>query len=211
MIAEPDVTLTDLGLALEGAVFAWLLARPGTAGQPLRRWFVLFFAASAVAALLGAIVHGLRAPLLWPLVLFAIGVTAFAACGAGTAMLLSTEAARRSMRLAVVGLACYGALVFAAPQAFTLAILAYLPATILLLIAFARASRMRGESAVGFGVLGLLLTLVAAALQQARVALPALSHNTLYHLVQAAALAMIFAGTRSLVAHAPADGAGRDG
>ena len=78
-ITDPAVTLTDYGLAIECVVFLALLARPQATDPTLRMWFVLFFAAAAVGALLGGTVHGFfkaadsrgRA-ILWPLTLLSI-------------------------------------------------------------------------------------------------------------------------------------------
>ena len=55
-VLEPDVTLTDIGLALECAIFAALLLR--ARGSPARRWFAAFFGVVGVAAALGAVEHG---------------------------------------------------------------------------------------------------------------------------------------------------------
>lgn len=58
VISEPDVTLTDYGLAIECAAFAYLLSRRGCRGDPLRTSFMLFFASTALAAFTGGAVHG---------------------------------------------------------------------------------------------------------------------------------------------------------
>jgi len=57
-LLEPDVALTDFGLAIECAwLVGWLHWR-APAGGPLRTWFVVFFAALGMGALLGGIAHG---------------------------------------------------------------------------------------------------------------------------------------------------------
>jgi hypothetical protein len=82
MMTEPDVALTDYGLAIECALFSYLLYRRG-GQQPLRGWFVLFFASTGLAAFTGGTVHGFFLDvetkgyaILWPLTLVAIGITA---------------------------------------------------------------------------------------------------------------------------------------
>src|SRR5258707_4583064 len=57
-MTEPDVTLTDYGIALECAILAGLLYRCRSGRGDLRRPFVLFFASSALGALAGGTVHG---------------------------------------------------------------------------------------------------------------------------------------------------------
>ena len=57
LMKEADVTITDYLLALEAFAFAVLIARSAT-GTALQRWFVIFFAATAAASLVGGTVHG---------------------------------------------------------------------------------------------------------------------------------------------------------
>ena len=79
-LLEPDVALTDFGLTIEClALAAWLHWR--TPMNPMRTWFVIFFAALGIAALLGGITHGfLDDPrstlygLTWSATLLAIGI-----------------------------------------------------------------------------------------------------------------------------------------
>jgi hypothetical protein len=195
-VSGADVVLTDLGLALECSAFAlWLRAHaaPGAVG----RWLVALFAASAAAPLLGGVYHALYtdleswgARILWPTTLFAVGVVALT-CGALAAhLLLGPSAARIAVRAAAVVLGVYAALLVAGWQAFFGAVVIYLPAVLLLLAASLRRS--------GVAALGLAITLVAAAVQQAQVGLPALGlgHNAVYHLIQAVGFALFFAGSR---------------
>ena len=60
-MTEPDVALTDYALFVECAAFAWLIARRPTDLMTLRRWTVLFFVFTALAALFGGTVHGFYA------------------------------------------------------------------------------------------------------------------------------------------------------
>jgi len=48
MITEPDVTFTDYGLAIECALFTYLLHRQGSLQRQLKTWFMLFFMRSPV-------------------------------------------------------------------------------------------------------------------------------------------------------------------
>src|SRR5689334_2512467 len=90
MITEPAVTLTDYGLAIECALFTYLLSSRGDRHQRLRPWFVLFFASASVAALTGGTAHGFFPnvettgyAVLWPATFLALGVTALAAWAIG--------------------------------------------------------------------------------------------------------------------------------
>src|SRR5439155_373154 len=81
-MTEPDVTLTDVGLAIECGIFALLIARRWPPAMPLSLWFAVFFASIGVAALAGAAVHGRFLPdstsTQWLVPLVALGVTALA-------------------------------------------------------------------------------------------------------------------------------------
>ncbi len=57
-MTEPDVTLTDYALALEGILFLVLLQRGHARPWGLRSWFSLFFASVSAASLCGGTVHG---------------------------------------------------------------------------------------------------------------------------------------------------------
>jgi hypothetical protein len=87
-------------------------------------------------------------------------------------------------------------------DSFGIAIAHYLPATLFLLFAFALLYGRGRRSAMLAGVIGMVLTLVAAYVQQRRIAVHPVyfNHNALYHLVQAIALALLFMASRGLLA-----------
>lgn len=201
MITEPDVTLTDYGLAVECALFAYLLARRGDRGQPLRSWFALFFGATGTAAGAGGTLHGffldersIGAAILWPAALVAIGVAALSAWGIGARIHFSTSLARWISIAAAVEFAGYAVVVLFVTQAFAIAVLNYLPAAAFLTVVFILAYRRTRERAVRVGLVGLALTFVASGLQQGGVVLHPVyfNHNALYHLIQAVALFLVF-------------------
>ncbi len=199
---EPDVTLTDIGLALECAIFAALLLR--ARGSPARRWFAAFFGVVGVAAALGAVEHGFvadkassAATIVWTGTLLAVGLAAVAGWGAAARLVLDERAARVVTIGAAVAFAAYTAVVVLVDRRFAVAIAFYLPAAIFLLVAFLLAAR-RGDARVNAGAWGLGLTFVAAAVQQGRVGLHPryFNHNALYHLIQGAGLFLVFRGAR---------------
>ncbi|MGH7408224.1 MAG: DUF6962 family protein [Candidatus Methylomirabilales bacterium] len=208
MITEPDVTLTDYGLAIECALFTYLLYRRGGRPQPLRTWFAVFFGSASVASLTGGTVHGffldvktVGYAILWPATLVAIGVTALSTWAIGARIQFSAGVARGISIGAAVGFAGYCVVVLFVAQTFRIAVLNYLPAAIFLLgvltIAYARVRER--EVLVGMG--GLVLIFVAAGVQQGGVALHPVyfNHNALFHLIQAVALFMLFWGARCFV------------
>lgn len=195
---EPDVTLTDYALALECAVFCVLLLRGGPWTQSLRRWWTFFFASIGTAALIGGTVHGFLPgnAVLWTATLLTLGATSLAAWMIG-AHLLDLPGVRRA---AVVLLVIYVGVVLFVRQEFLVAIAMYLPATLFLLVAMVWTYRARRERAIGIGIGGLVLTFVAAAVQQLKVGVHPVyfNHNALYHVIQFAALWMIFIAARRL-------------
>ena len=201
-MTEPDVALTDYLLALEAALFAVLVWK-GHVSDDLRAAFTLFFGATAIAAAAGGTVHGFFAGTttrlgvaLWRLTLVALGVTALAAWMIGAQMLLPAGPADVVQFVAAAVAAIYTIIVVAVDDRFGIAVVHYIPPTLVMLAAFAvAAARTRSGSAFG-GLLGMVLTLVAAVVQQQRIALhPAyFNHNALYHAIQAIALALIYVG-----------------
>ncbi len=215
---EPDVTLTDYAVALECGLFAYWLLVSGQAGQagqaenPLRLWFAIFFASIGVAALSGGTVHGyfpgegtVSHSLLWGTTLIAIGVTALCGWIIGAQLYFSESVAVWIRQGAVVLFVLYCGVVLFVSRNFLVAIVYYLPATVFLLIVYGLVYQQGRESAILIGLLGLVLTFVAAGIQQAQwgfhsIYLPvSLSHNALYHVVQALALFFIYWSARWLI------------
>lgn len=207
-MTEPDVALTDFALTLECAAFAlWLYWRG--ARVALRRWLLLFFAAAALAPLAGGAVHGFFADgegvwarVLWPTALIAVGVAALAGWAIAANLWLSPATARLVVLAACVELGVYVALLLAWRQAFVVAIADFLPATLFLLAAVCVRARRGDLPGCRSAALGLALTLLAPAVQQAGVDLHPIwfTHNALYHAIQAVGFALFFAGSRRWLA-----------
>jgi hypothetical protein len=213
-LLEPDVALTDFGLALECAGFSAWLYRSSHADALLRPTFIAFFAALGLAALLGAVTHGFlsdpQSPvyrLIWSATLLAIGVAALAGWSLGARLLLSEIAAKRMMAAAGAVFAGYVAVVLLVSQSFTVAVIHYLPAAAFLLAAFTLSYLQRRDRFLLAGSAGVALSFVAAAVQQTETSLHPLyfNHNALYHLIQAFALLLIFLAARVLLRNAPTE------
>jgi hypothetical protein len=206
-MTEPDVTLTDYAIALECAILCALLARLPAVNPAVRRWSIVLFGSIGAGALFGGTVHGffldeqtLGYRTLWPATLLALGVTSTAMWFVGACAALREPRAGWLRRAAVAALVVYAAVVLFVDQRFVVAIAMYLPATVFLLaILGVRYARHRAP-ALAIGLAGLLLTFVAAAIQQLRIAVHPVyfNHNALYHVIQGIALAMIYVGTRWL-------------
>jgi hypothetical protein len=211
-MTEPDVTLTDYGLAAECALFAWLLGRRDASDSGQRARWILFFVAGAVAAAAGGTVHGFfldpataDARLLWPLALLAVGGSAVAGWAIGARLLLRPAGARALEGVAVAAWVAYAGAVLSGARTFAVALGAYLPATVFLFVAVAARYRRTREPAFLAGLLGLVATLVAAAAQHGRFAVHPVyfNHNALYHVTQAGALWLLFAAARRLAGGRP--------
>jgi len=205
---EPDVTLTDYALTLECGLFAYWLLVHGQADNPLRLWFAVFFASIGAAALSGGTVHGyfpnadtFGHSVLWGATLVAIGVTALCGWIIGARLYCSGSMAAWIQSGAVALFVLYCGVVLFVTRDFLVAVLYYLPATLFLLVVYGLVYRQGRESAVLIGLLGLVLTLVAAGIQQVRWSLHPvyLSYNAVYHVVQAVALFFIYWSARWLV------------
>jgi hypothetical protein len=213
---EPAVALTDLAVGVEAGAFAIALARAGretavrTARETaIRRWFVVFFAATSVAAIVGAALHGLlpdgpgAARLrLWRVSLGSIGVAGLSAWCLGALLALPRGAAQGVQRLALGAHAAYLAGLARTNPPYAVAIATYLPGA--LALGAALASRLRdpiARRAASLALLGLGLTFGAALVQVRRIAVHRrlFDHNATYHTVQAIALACFFAAARRFV------------
>lgn len=200
-LLEPDVALTDFGLAVECACLAAWLQRRIPARSRLRTWFVIFFAALGIGAVLGGIAHGFlpdtRSTIyhaVWSATLLAIGITALSSWAVAARLLFSGRAETRVSLLAGLLFGVYVATVLGLSQSFAVAIVYYVPSAVFLLFAFVLVYRRRRRTNLLAGIAGLALSFAAAAIQLSGVAILSLglSHNALYHLVQAVALLLIF-------------------
>jgi hypothetical protein len=203
-MTEPDVTLTDYALAVLCAVFCALALKWAPTDPRLRRWWIVFFASIGLGALLGGTVHGFfLAPgaardTLWKATLLCIGVTAVACWMIGARLAFRELGVAWVRRAAIAQYVAYAAVVLFVTSAFLVAIATYLPATLFLLVVLILAYRRVPARALAYGIAGLLLTFVAAAVQTLRVAIHPVyfNHNALYHLIQAVALVLIYLGAR---------------
>ena len=212
-LLEPAVALTDFGLVVEGTVLAALLGRPRATDTVLQGWFVLFFAALALAAFFGFVAHGLIVHkmslahrLVWRAVMLAIGVVSLAAWAIGARLIFSARISRLIIALVALAFAAYAVLVLSHQRSFVVAVVAYLPAALFLLAAFLLQLRRAPTPGLHAGIAGLLLTLVAAGVQQLGIGLNPVwfNHNALYHLIQALGLWLIYRAARGLVCAEPA-------
>jgi len=204
-VTEPDVTLTDVGLAIECGLFAVLIMRRWLRG-PLSLWFVAFFASIGTAALAGAVVHGGFArdatSIVWLVTLIVLGVAALAAWRITAAVLDDTTTGRWLARLATIEFFVYCGVVLFVTRSFTAAIVNYVPALAVLFIVFVRASRRHRTAGPRWGATSLALMFVGSVVQLRRVAVHPIyfNHNALYHAIEAIALLFMFGAARQVIA-----------
>jgi len=206
-MTEPDVTLTDYALAIECMIFVFALARLDARDRELRFWFLVFFASIAAASVFGGTVHGFFLPasssggaILWRATLLAILVTSLATWDIGAVLQLDERNAAIVRRVAIAQLVLFSFVVLFIKSKFYVAIIAYLPSTLFLLYALLRTYGRHPDAGVRWGIRGLALTLAAAVVQQLRIGVHPtyFNHNALYHVIQGAALWMIFRAAKSI-------------
>jgi hypothetical protein len=201
---NPAVSLTDLALALLCSCLALLAARWTANDKPLRGWWVVFFASIGSAALLGGIVHGFfpkpgaTKSALWKGMLLSIGITATTCWILAARVGYSFRIVSWIERFAAAQLVAYAVVVLWVNSEFGVAIVAYLPATMFLLVVLILEHRGSPSPALARGIVGFVLTFVAAAIQA--LCVPShpvyFNHDALYHLVQGLALVLIYSGAR---------------
>ena len=207
-MTEPDVALTDFLLTAQCGVFAFWLSRIHAHRCRLQRLCVKFFAVVGLASLIGGTVHGYfhdestwEFQILWRLGLAVLGAGSYFSWLIGAELIFRGKGRERIGRFALACLLLYSAYVLFWDQRFMFAILNYLPATFFLFLAFLLQIRTSDKRSALFGASSVLVTLVAAAVQQLQIALHPtyLNHNALYHLLQAVALALLLVAFRGLI------------
>ena len=215
-IHEPAVALTDLAIGVEAGAFALALLRAGAADATRapqavasRRWFVVFFGATSVAAVAGAALHAFfpdrAAPArvrLWRVSLGSIGVAGLSAWCLGAVLALPRAAAGRVQRAMTTVHAVYLVALARTNPPYSVAIATYLPGALALGAGLLRRLGdpvTRGMTTLALAGLG--LTFGAAAVQVRRIAVhPRLfDHNATYHTIQGIALACFFAAARGFI------------
>lgn len=211
-MTEPDVTLTDYGLALECALCAALLARTPTSRASLRWAGICFFLFLGISTAAGGTVHGFfpdestpENQFLWKLTLQTVGLAAMSAWLVAAGILSAGRTGRMLAFAAVPQIGVYTTNVVLVTQQFWITMTIYLPAAMLLLAAFGYSYCRDRRRFLLVGALGLVLTFVAAFVQVQRIGIHPryFNHNACYHTVQAVALAMMSFGMRSLVGSYP--------
>lgn len=203
VIHDPDVVFTDLGLAVLAGYLAWRLWTRGD-GRTLPRAGALLLGALASAALWGAIFHAFfpagtatrPGSLVWIPVGLSIVIAAATMVELGL-RILSPQLALPVRRWVVMTYAAiFASVVVLVDESFTSIVYFYAPALLLLLLA-AGTLALRGRN-TGWGLIagGLMMSVLAAALQQLRVALHPVyfDHNALYHVVQGIGIVVLYLG-----------------
>lgn len=193
--AEKLSALTDFCIAAECFFFCtvWLRAEPKSRTFKLSAWF---FLSVGLASLFGGLVHGyfyreetVAFQILWRVTLLTIGVVSFFFVKLTDSMSGGPNAMRE--RLIAFVLFSYSAIVVFLTQKFIIAIFAYLPA--LLWFCYQQVSRLKSSpKKASWGIGATVVVLLASGLQSADVGLMALDANTLYHLLQMAAMVAFF-------------------
>jgi len=201
-ITEPVTMATDYALALASLTAAALLwrARRGRGRLSIRLWAMAFLS-TAVATLLGGTYHGFHAALgdtgqvvLWKLTVYCVGfaglfLLAGAAVASGTG-----PVAGWILSAAVVKFTVY-AVWMKSHDDFQYVISDYACSMVaVLLLELHDHWRGRGEHA-GWVVAGVLVSFAAAAVQALQISLSEhFNHNDLYHVIQLAAVYLLYRG-----------------
>ena len=205
MVHDPDVAITDLGLALLGGYLGWRLWRASGPRMLLKIGAVLM-GGLASAALWGAVFHGffpagtatLPGFLAWVPVALSIVVAASAMLGLSLRLLLPRMQVRARRAVVATYAASFTVVVLLVDESFSSIVYFYTPALILLLIAAGQQAIRSRDTGWTLISIGLIMSALAAVLQQARVAIHPIyfDHNAVYHVVQGIALVFLYFGWR---------------
>lgn len=204
--------MSDFLLAGFSGVLTWRLMSRPTEMPRTRRWFAIVLGAIAVSSLLGAISHGFIpeehgriGALLWRSTLMLIGPAAVGLCMLACLLLFRPGTVERARALALIALAIYVGLVLFEYHEFVIALLLYLPATVMLLAGFVVRWR-RGQLFAADGAIAMVLTLLAGLLQYLQIGIHPVyfNHNALYHLIQGIALYFLYRAGRKWISASPA-------
>lgn len=209
-MTEVDVALTDYMLFLEAAWFATAI-QTSRHKSDLATYLIITFAGFALASFLGGTTHGffntldsvLHTPLWWATLVF-IGITATGFALSGL-VLIGARAFQYGRKAVLTALVVYF-VVTVFHQAFLVAIIFYVPATLLCLVGLITANRRCPGRGISPGIAGLLISLIAPIIQQLQLSVHPeyFTYNAVYHVVLMLALFLFYKGA---VAALPCRGA----
>jgi hypothetical protein len=212
-IHDPDVVVTDLALALLGAVLAWRLAR-----DPRKPFLtsagITIMVALASAAFFGAVFHAFfpgdttsrAAFLAWIPVSLSIVVVSGTLLALGLWVLLP-QLSRPVRRVLLTGYSiAFAFVVVFVDESYEMIVRFYAPTLVLFLVAALREAIRRRDAGWRLLAIAFAMSIAAAFVQQARIALhpQVFDHNALYHVIQGAALVVLYVGFRRVNEHDPA-------
>jgi len=190
---EPVTALTDAVLSAWTALLSALLFARARGRRPVILW-ACGLAATAIGALAGAAYHYWRVP--WMLIPIATGAAALC-LGCAIAMAwLGTMARRIAIALLIVEFAAC-AVAAAVSDSFVVVAADYGPVLLVILIA---CIVRRRERAARFIAAGIVVAFIALGVEASSLRIGVLDHNDLFHVMQMAAIFLLYRGGASLSA-----------
>jgi hypothetical protein len=201
LIAEPATSLTDLALAGQTLAYADRLRRGRERAEKSAALWALAMAAAGVAALAGALTHALyedQAPRVRNAAWKTVGLSTAAASGfmlaAGIAGAVR-PAHRAPYLVAAVLKTLLSATAAWRTGNFLFTIVDYTAS--MLVVLWFQMRNWRSSAAAPWVTGGILVSFIAAAIQQSNISLHRrFNHNDLYHVVQMGAFHLLYLGAR---------------
>jgi hypothetical protein len=186
---EPMTVLTDYAL---GGVAAWLSLLLFRSPQASRRLWALAFAALAAAAFLGGTWHGfLQSNLLWKATTLSAGVASFGMVAGSSYAVFSAQLRVFVLTAALAKLVVY--------SAWMLGHDAFIYVVVDTAIAFIVVAALHLWKWNGPILAGVAVSIAAALVQASGLKLHEhFNHNDLYHVIQIAAVLLLYRGARRL-------------
>ena len=188
-ISEPITMVTDYAL---GAVAAWLSFLLFRDLQKARRWWALAFAALAAGAFLGGTWHGfVQSNLLWKATVLTLGVASFGMVAGSAYAVFSGKARTFVLTAALAKLLVYAVWMLGHDE--------FIFVVIDTGIAFVVVAALHLWKWNGPILAGVAVSVIAGLVQASGFALhPQFNHNDLYHVIQIAALVLLYRGAQRL-------------
>jgi hypothetical protein len=188
-ISEPMTLLTDY---LLGAVAWWLGWKLSKSSQRSQRWWAYAFGALALGAFLGGTWHGfVRSQVLWTQTVIAVGFASFAMLVATAFAMLSGAVRKVLITLAALKLMIYTVWMLRHDE--------FIYVVMDTGISFAAVAALHLWRFNRWIVAGVAVSVAAALVQASGFSLHRhFNHNDLYHVIQIAAMVLLYRGARQL-------------
>ncbi len=191
-----SVIVTNVILGIESLLLAWLLKRQQTI-SPVRYDFIVVLVGIGLSSLLTAIWHVYGGSSLWRAILVLIGMVAGSLSSAAIGILWPRYHRLALLFFSLVTMLYFGVISFL-PE-YLIAICYYVLAALLLFYALTVAYHLTKHPQIRYGIIAMVLLLIASLFQQSMISVESVPGNLLYNLIMIPGIYLCYLAVAAII------------